>query len=103
MNNASPAGVCSSSFSPCARRGLAPNPARCNTRPLPGTALSAVLVCDFDAFDDGSLLFNSTQAGEALVKRNADEFGLLMGLALAVPAGLGVWALVVSVLIFLQQ
>lgn len=102
MNNASPGGVSSSSFPALQPSGLAPNPAQCNTRPLPGTALSAVLVCDFDAFDDGSFLFQTTQAGEALVKRNADEFGLLIGLAVALPAGLAMWALVVCALILSQ-
>jgi len=102
MNNASPAGVSPSSFPPCNRRGLAPNPAQCIKRPLPGAALSAVLLCDFDALD-GSLLFGSTQSGEALVMRRDDEFGLLIGLALAIPAGLGMWALIVGAIISFQR
>lgn len=98
MNNASPAGVSPSSFSPCNRRGLAANPAQYNTRPLPGAALSAVLALDFDALDDGSFLSPTTQTGEALVMR--DDFGLLMGLTLAIPAGLAVWACVITAILW---
>lgn len=102
MNNASPGGVSSSSFPALLSSWLAPNPAQCNTRSLPGAALSAVLLCDFDALDDGSFLFPTTQTGEALVMRNDDEFGLLMGLAIALPAGFLAWAAVVAVLISAQ-
>ena len=101
MNNVSLGGNPSSSFPAVLSPGLAPNPAQCNPRPLPGTALSAVLMLD-EPFEDGGFLFGSTQAGEALVMRN-DDFGLLMGLCAAIPAGLAVWALVVCALIFLQQ
>lgn len=98
MNNASPAGFLPPRSLPCSRRGWLPT-LRSATHGPPGTALSAVLLCDFDALDDGSFLFPTTQTGEALVMR--DDFGLLMGLTLAIPAGLLIWAVVVTVLISL--